>query len=342
MSELSRRAVIAAGIATPFAVRGALAADSYGIIRRVSAGLDALIDPGTLVEQIAYGYYWTEGPVWVKNGGYLLFSDPDKNNIYRWSAAEGASVFITPSGYEEEEPAKAGLREPGANGLAIDASGMLVTCDSGNRALMHIDLAKKKKKIIVDRYDGKRFNSPNDLCIARSGAIYFTDPCYGLEGLENSPVRELPYAGVYRWTPDGQVALIDKSLPRPNGIALSPDEGTLYVSNTGPTQPVITAYQLGADGLPTSSSVFFDTTPMMTPTAKGNVDGLKVDESGNLFATSPSGVLVLSKDARLLGLIGVSARMVSNCAFGEDGSSLFITATDIVARVRLKTRGANT
>jgi gluconolactonase len=339
MSELSRRGFLAAGVASTFAARAAFAADSYGTIRRVSTALDNLIEPGTPVEQIAYGYYWTEGPVWVKNGGYLLFSDPDKNIVYRWTAAEGAGEFLNPSGFDGTDST---LREPGANGLAMDAAGALVMCDSGNRALARVDLASKKKKIIVDRYDGKRFNSPNDLCIARSGAIYFTDPCYGLEGMENSPARETPYAGVYRWTPDGQIALIDKSLPRPNGIALSPDEGTLYVSNTGPTQPVITSYQLGADGLPTSSSAFFDTTPMMTPEAKGNVDGLKVDESGNLFATSPAGVLVLSKEAKLLGLIGVSARMVSNCAFGEDGSSLFITATDIVARVRLKTRGAIT
>ncbi len=336
MSELSRRAILVAGVACTFAARGAVAADSYGTIWRVSAGLDALIEPGTPVEQIAYGNQWTEGPVWVKNGGYLLFSDPPLNTVSRWTSTEGSRVFLKPSGFDGTDPA---LREAGANGLAIDASGALVMCDSGNRALARVDLATKKKQIVVDRYEGKRFNSPNDLCIARSGAIYFTDPCYGLEGLENSPARELAYSGIYRITPDGKITLLDQSFLRPNGIALSPDESTLYVSNTDPKQPVIKAFQLGADGLPTSSSIFFDTTPMLTPNAKGMPDGMKVDELGNLFATGPGGIMVLSKEARLLGQINVSARTASNCAFGEGGSTLFITATDIVARVRLKTRG---
>jgi len=338
MSQLSRRAVLAAGAAFAFAAKGAFAVPSYGTIRRISGDLDDLIEPGTPIEQIAYGHKWTEGPVWVKNGSYLLFSEPPENTIFRWSATEGQSVFMKPSGFNGTDP---NLREPGSNGLAIDANGMLVMCDSGTRALARVDLATKKKEILVDRYDGKRFNSPNDLCIAKSGAIYFTDPCYGLVGLENSPVKELPYNGVYRYTPDGKVALVDQSLLRPNGVALSPDEGTLYVSNTDPKEPVIKAYELGDDGMPTSSSVFFDTTPMLTPGIKGMPDGMKVDELGNLFAAGPGGIMVLSKEARLLGQINITERTASNCAFGEDGSTLFITATDIVARLRLKTRGGS-
>jgi gluconolactonase len=296
------------------------------------------ISTGAPVEMVTYGHQWTEGPVWVKNGSYLLFSDPPQNAAYSWTSAEGESAFLKPSGLDGADP---NLREPGANGLAIDASGALVMCDSGSRGLARVDLASKEKHIIADRIDGKRFNSPNDLCIARSGTIYFTDPDYGLAGLENSPVKELPYSGVYRYAPDGTVALVDRSMLRPNGIALSPDEGTLYVSNTDSKQPVIKAFQLGADGMPTSSYIFFDATPMLAPDVKGMPDGMKVDELGNLFASGPGGILVLSKDARLLGQINITARSASNCAFGEDGSTLFITATDIVARVRLKTRGAN-
>ena len=344
MSHLSRRTVLAAGAACAFATRGAFAA-SYGTVRRASAGLDAVIDPGAPIEQIAYGHYWTEGPVWVKDGGYLLYSDPDKNTLFRWPDSGGDKVFLTPSGFEGDEPAKSGLREPGANGLGIDKTGALIACDSGNRALMRIDIASKKKQVIVDRYEGKRFNSPNDLCFARSGAIYFTDPCFGLEGFENSGVRELPYAGVFRLAPDGTLTLIDQTLQRPNGIALSPDEGTLYVTNTGPEQPIIKAYYLNDDGLPGGSGTFFDVTPMLTPANSGILagavlDGMTVDELGNLFVSGPGGIMVLSKDARLLGQICVTARITSNCAFGEDGYTLFITATDIVARVRLKTRGA--
>ena len=337
MSHLSRRTLLAAGAACAFAAPGAFAA-SYGSIRRVSPGLDALVDPGTPVEQIAYGHRWTEGPVWVKDGGYLLFTEPPGNTIYRWTAVEGESEFLKPSGFAGEDP---NLREPGANGLAIDTSGALVMCDSGSRALARVDLTTKKKQLLVDRYDGKRFNSPNDLCIARSGAIYFTDPCFGLAGIENSPVKELPFSGVYRFGPDGTIALIDQTLLRPNGVALSPDEGTLYVSNSDAKQPVIKAYELNDDGMPAASSIFFDATPMLMPGATGMPDGMKVDEMGNLFATGPGGVMVLSKDARLLGQIRVTSRSTSNCAFGEDGSTLFITATDIVARIRLKTRGAN-
>ena len=330
---LTRRSVLAAGVALPFA---AGAAAPYGAVRRLSPKLDTLIAPSAELEQIAGGIQWAEGPVWVPHGGYLLFSDPPKNTMYRWSGPRGTDVFLEPSGLAGDTT---GLREPGSNGLTIDATGALVMADSGNRALARVDLATKKKTILVGEYEGKRFNSPNDLTIARSGAIYFTDPPYGLDGLEKSPLKELPFSGVYRWTPDGKVALIDDSFLYPNGVGLSPDETTLYVSNTDGKEPIIRAYKLGTDGLPTGHSTFFDTTPLLGPNVKGMPDGMKIDVAGNLFAAGPGGILVLSPEAELLGVIGVNGRTTPNCAFGEDGMTLFIAATDTVGKMRLKTRG---
>ena len=331
----TRRSFLATAVALSAAAYGD---PPFGSVQQLSPRLGALIAPDAQVERVGGGLQWAEGPVWVKDGRYLLFSDPPKNTMYRWSQAEGVVPFLHPSGYAGEDTAA--LREAGSNGLAIDASGALVMCDSGSRALARLDLKTKQKVFLAERFEGKRFNSPNDLAIARSGAIYFTDPPYGLAGIENSPVKELPFSGVYRWTPDGKVALIDKTFLYPNGVALSPDESILYVSNTDAKQPIIRAYTLGADGLPINSSTFFDAAPLVKPGVPGMPDGIKVDVAGNLFAAGPGGILVLSKDGELLGVIGAGKRAMPNCAFGEDGSTLFLAATECLARIRLRTRGA--
>lgn len=337
MSLFSRRSILATGAALPLAAWAAPAPGSYGMVRRLNPALDALIAPDAMVEQVAWGTQWAEGPVWVKDGGYLLFSDPPQNTMYRWAPGTAAAVFMKPSGYSgDPNPA---LREPGSNGLAIDATGSLVMCDSGNRALARVDLKTKKKTIIVDKFDGKRFNSPNDLCIAKSGAIYFTDPPFGLTDGITSAAKEQPFCGVYRLAPDGSVAVIDKELNYPNGVALSPDEGTLYVTDCDKTRPILKSYTLGPDGLPQSTDVVFDMTPLLAPETKGMPDGMKVDVDGNMFVAGPGGILVLSKEGKLLGIINVTGRATPNCAFGEDGSTLFICASDIVARVKLKTKG---
>jgi gluconolactonase len=342
MSLISRRTILASSAALPLLslpMVGAPAPGSYGQVRRQSAALDALIDITQPVDQIGWGYAWAEGPVWVKDGGYLLFSDPRTNTIYQWTPGTTPVEFLKPSGLAgDPNPA---LREPGSNGLAIDAAGALVMADSGTRAIAKVDLKTKKKTLLVDKFEGKRLNSPNDLCIAKSGAIYFTDPPYGLADGDTSAVKELPFSGVYRLDPNGTLVVLDKELPRPNGIALSPDDSTLYVTCSDKTKPVLKAYALGPDGLVTSSSILFDFTALMTPEAKGNPDGLKVDQDGNLFVGGPGGILVLSKEGKLLGLIAVTGRSTPNCAFGEDGSTLFICATDIVARIKLKTKAAN-
>lgn len=305
---------------------------TVGGVRRLSPLMDEIIAPDAEIEVLAEGFEWAEGPVWVEDGGYLLFTDVPGNVIWRWSEADGLSEFMRPSGFAGDDGSH--LREPGANGLVIEPSGALLMCDHGNRSLSRVDRATRAKRIVIDRFEGRRFNSPNDLVIHRSGAVYFTDPPYGLEGLNESPVKELAHNGVYRLSPDGGVALIEDGLTFPNGVALSPDHGVLYVAVSDPEGPVIMAYDLGGDGLPTASRVLFDAAPLMGPDAPGLPDGLKVDGRGRLFATGPGGVLVLTPEGELLGVID-TGRATANCAFGPGGASLFMTADDRLTRVAL-------
>ena len=305
---------------------------TVGGVRRLSSEMDSIIPPGAEVEVLAEGFDWAEGPVWVEAGGYLLFTDVPQNVIWRWSETDGLSEFMRPSGFDGEDGSH--LREPGANGLVIEPSGALLMCDHGNRSLSRVDLATRRKTIVVDRFEGKRFNSPNDLVIHRSGAVYFTDPPYGLEGLNDSLVKEMAHNGVYRRAPDGVVTLIDDALSFPNGVALSPDHRTLYVAVSDPEAPILMAYDLGDDGRPTSSRRFFDAASLMGPDAPGVPDGLKVDARGRIFTTGPGGVLVLTPEGDLLGVID-TGRATANCAFGPGGASLFMTADDRLTRVAL-------
>ena len=305
---------------------------TVGGVRRLSPEMDSILAPGAEIEILAEGFDWAEGPVWVDAGGYLLFTDVPQNVIWRWSEVEGLSEFMRPSGFDGEDGSH--LREPGANGLVIEPSGTLLMCDHGNRSLSRVDLATREKTIVVDRFEGRRFNSPNDLVIHRSGAVYFTDPPYGLEGLNASPVKEMAHNGVYRLAPDGAVTLIDDALSFPNGVALSPDHRTLYVAVSDPEGPVVMAYDLGDDGRAVSSRLFFDAASLMGPDAPGLPDGLKVDARGRIFTTGPGGVLVLTPEGALLGVID-TGRATANCAFGPGGASLFMTADDLLTRVAL-------
>lgn len=326
----------AAVLAGGFPVSTFAANPVVGRIRRLSPQMEAVAAPDAVIEQLADGFVWSEGPVWVKDGGYLVFSDVPANTMYRWSPSQGASVFLKPSGYDG--PPTTIFREPGSNGMALDANGALLVCDHGNRSISKVDLKTRKKTILLDRFQGKRFNSPNDVAVARSGALYFTDPPYGLEGLNDSPAKELSFNGVYLRRADGSVALVDDKLTFPNGIALTPDEKRLYVAVSDPEGPVIMAYDLGADGLPTRSSVFFDAMSLLKAGGTGLPDGMCLDTEGRLYATGPGGVLVITPSAELIGVIETD-RSVANCAFGDDGRTLFLTSDDILARVRLKTTG---
>jgi gluconolactonase len=330
----TRRSLLVAGAG--LAAGCATTAVGLGAVRRENAGMDAIVAPDAVVQKLAEGFTWAEGPVWDRANRRLLFTDVPGNVMHSWSRERGLEEFMRPSGFAGSDASH--LREAGANGLAIDAAGALVMCDSGSRALARVDLGTRQKTIFLERYEGKRFNSPNDLTLSRSGAIYFTDPPYGLAGINESPVKELAFNGVFRLSPDGALRLIDDSLTFPNGVALSPDESTLYVANSDPARPIIKSYALDASGLPASSSVFFDASSLMGPDAPGLPDGMAVDAEGRLFATGPGGVMVLSPAGVLMGVIG-AGRAVANCEFGEDGRTLFLTAHDTLGRIRLKARG---
>lgn len=347
---IGRRGFVAGLAALPVAGRAAVPAGEaavpageIGSILRLDPALDAVVDADSPIEVIGSGYTWAEGPVWVKagpagdSGGFLLFSDPPNNIVHRWKPGGVPERFLHPSGHAL--PVPAGIREPGVNGMAPDGRGQLVLADSGNRLVARLDPATGTRSTLVERFEGKRFNSPNDVAVAADGAIWFTDPPYGLADAEQSPLRELDFNGVYRLGADGRLTLVDRSRHRPNGIALSPDGRSLYLALSDEARPQILVYRLGADGLPVAAAALFhDAGPQARQGLAGLPDGMKVDREGRVYATAPGGVHVLTPEGRLIGILSTGGP-VSNCAFGEDGRTLFLTSQRIVARVRLKASG---
>jgi gluconolactonase len=302
-------------------------------IRRLSPALDRVIAPGTRIEVIATGISWAEGPVWLPQQKALLFSDPPANVIRRWTRRGGVSEMLRPSGAAAFDPEL--VREPGANGLALDGVGGLVIADSGNRALARLDLRTGRRTTLVDRYRGKRFNSPNDLHVAVDGASWFTDPPYGLAARDDSPLKELPHNGVYRWRPGSEPALIDDQLTLPNGIALAPGGRRLFVSVSDEAEPRIMVYDLDARGHPRDRRVFLDARPLASRGEPGLPDGMKIAADGTMFCSGPGGLHVLTPEGERLGLVTHGAP-IANCAFGEDGRTLFLAANDRVLRLPLR------
>ncbi|WP_435019023.1 SMP-30/gluconolactonase/LRE family protein [Tundrisphaera sp. TA3] len=312
-----------------------VAAKSLGGIERNDPRFDKLIPAGAKIEILAEGFDWSEGTAWDRKGGSVVFSDVPRNVVHRWKSGDReASVFLKPSGYTGKEP-RGG--EPGSNGLLFDKDGKLILCQHGDRRIARLE-ADGSFTTLADRFEGKRFNSPNDAVLHSDGSIYFTDPSYGLEGGEKSPLKEIPFNGVYRLAKDGKVTLITKEMSHPNGIGLSPDEKTLYVANSDSERAIWMAFDLKDDGTVANGRVFFDAT-RGTKTLKGLPDGLKVDKAGNVFATGPGGVLVFDPDGTHLGTL-VTGVPNGNVAFGgEDGSTLFIAADMYLARVKTTTKG---
>jgi gluconolactonase len=332
---LDRRRLLGAGLAlSATAVLPARAAEVTPRIRRLAPGLDRIVDANAPIETIATGIQWAEGPVWVPKGEFLLFSDPPANVMRKWCRKDGLREFLRPSGLANPDPKT--VREAGSNGLALDHQGRLIIADSGSRAVVRYDLVSKTRTTLADRYQGQRFSSVNDVHVARNGAIWFTDPPYGLVDGDSSPLKEARQNGVYRVDPDGTVTLIDGTLTRPNGVALSPDERQLFVSVSDEQAPRVMVYDLDAHGMPSASRVWLDARPMLP--APGLPDGMKIAADGTHFQSVPGGMGVFAPDAELLGLIETGFP-IANCAFGEDGRTLFLTANDRVLMVRLKIGG---
>lgn len=304
---------------------------TLGRIERLDAGLDRYVEPDTPIEVLAGGFTWTEGPVWVadEDESYLLFSDIPRNSIFRWSQSRGIELFMNPSGYTGVS--YYGL-EPGTNGLAIDPQGRLTACEHGDRRVSVLTKGGGKRTL-VDSYEGKRLNSPNDLVFDSDGAIFFTDPPYGLPERAEDPRREMDYCGVYRLDSDGTLTLLTKELDRPNGIGLSPDEKTLYVAQSDPNKPIWMAYPLRDDKTLGEGRLLFSADPYMDE-FPGLPDGLAVAADGTIFGSGPGGIYVISPEGQLLGRLITGGR-TSNCAFGDDGY-LYITADKNLCRVQLQ------
>jgi gluconolactonase len=295
---------------------------------------ERLVPKGTTIERIATGFTWVEGPAWDARNRQLLFTDIPKNVVYAWSETQGVRVFLQPSGYSGAEPFAG--PEPGANGLAFDPRGRLLLCQHGDRRIARLE-PDGRLVPVADRYEGKRLNSPNDVFVAPSGDLYFTDPPFGLPRQFADPGQELGFTGVYRLGRDGHLALLSRDLTAPNGIALSPSGRTLYVSNADLKNPVWMAFDLGPDGSVGKGRVFHDGRADVAAAA-GVPDGMDIDRDGNLFAAGPGAVFVFAPDGTLLGRINFGIA-VSNTAWGDDGSTLYITASTGVYRMKLGTRG---
>ena len=289
------------------------------------------IKEGSKVEVLADGFGWAEGPVWVPSLDALLFSDLSADEIYRWDTSDGLSVFLSPSGPTPDgEPRSWG----GSNGLAIDTEGRLLLAQQGRRSLarMRAPLSEPAAdhELLATQFDGSSVNSPNDLVIHRSGDIYFTDPPYGLSGAENSPDLELDFFGVFRLSTSGELSLVTDELSKPNGIALSPDQSTLYVSNSQPGDERIIAIPLDEEGNPGQSRVFFDASDLGED-VQGSADGMTVHPSGFIFATMPGGVGVLSPEGEIVGKISLG--QLTNVTLDATYSYLYITAPNQLLRI---------
>ena len=295
-----------------------------GSVERKDAKFDELVPKDAVIEVLAGGFKWSEGPVWVKDGGgHLLFSDIPNNRVCKWSEKAGLQAdFLKPSGYTGS--AKFDGYEPGANGLALDKAGHLVLCQHGDRRIARLE-KDGKFTTLADKYQGKRLNSPNDLVYHASGDLYFTDPPYGLPKQMQDPGKELDFQGVYRLKPNGDLTLLTKEMSRPNGIGLSPDEKTLYVANSDPDKAVWMAFPVNADGTTGAGKLVFDATADVKAGKPGLPDGLKIDVKGNIFATGPDGVYVFAADHAYLGKIVIGDKN-ANCGWGDDGSVLYICA----------------
>lgn len=291
-----------------------------------------IIDPNATFEILAEGFWWSEGPLWVDELQAIIFSDVPANKIYKWSEKDSLSIYLESAGHTGEENINSGK---GSNGLILNLENKLLLCQHGDRRIARMDADLKdpqaKFATIVEAYQRKKFNSPNDLVMDRAGNIYFTDPPYGQP--ENK-TGEIGINGVFKISSDGEVFLLIDSLSWPNGVALSPDQQTLYINQSDPENPVLYSYDIAGGGSLENGKILFDFLALSQNT-KGLPDGLKVHKSGNIFATGPGGVHIISPEGKHLAAIKIG-KLTSNCAFDTGHKYLYMTTTDLLIRVKLK------
>jgi len=303
---------------------------------RLDPAIDAIVPPNPKIYKLADGFQFTEGPIWVRDGGYLLFSDPNANTIYKYKPDSGnsageLSVFRTPSGYSGADIAEYG--QPGSNGLTLDPQGRLTINEHGNHRVSRLE-NDGSLTVLADKFEGKRLNSPNDLVYRSDGTLFFTDPPFGLPKFFDDPRKELPFSGVFSIY-QGKLQLASTDLKGPNGIAFSPDEKYLYVTNWDDQKKIIMRYEVQPDGTLIHGSTFFDMTS--TP-GEDALDGMKVDKRGNLYVSGPGGLWILSAAGKHLGTI-IAPKHPHNMAWGDDGKTLYICARSGLYRMRLNLEG---
>jgi gluconolactonase len=306
-----------------------------GKIYTIDEKLNSIIAPGTKIEKIADGFSFTEGPVWHPDG-YLLFSDPNTNTIYRYNPKNhNITVYMSHSGYTGADIGE--YHQPGSNGLTIDKEGRLIVAQHGNRRIIRHE-KKGPVTILSGTYDGKRLNSPNDVVLRSDGTVYFTDPPYGLPGFYNDTRKETPHEGVYM-IKEGKTILLSTDLGGPNGIAFSPDEKYLYITNWDIRDihrtKTLWRYEVQKDGSLKNGKVFFDWNLTEDEEA---LDGIKVDKDGNLFVSAPGGLWIVNAEGKLLGKI-VTPERPANMAWGDDGKTLYLTAHTSLYKLRVNTGG---
>jgi gluconolactonase len=302
-------------------------------VARLDPAIDEIVPRNPKIHKLAEGFKFTEGPVWVRDGGYLLFSDPNSNIIYKYKPDGQLSVFREKSGYEGADIAEYG--QPGSNGLALDPQGRLTINQHGNRRVVRLE-QNGQLTVLADGYEGKRLNSPNDLAYRSDGTLFFTDPPFGLPKFYDDPRKELPYSGVFTLR-QGKLRLVSTDLKGPNGIAFSPDEKYLYIGNWDEQKKVVMRYEVEFDGSLSNGRIFFDMTH-----AKGEdaLDGIKVDQRGNLYVSGPGGLWILSPEGKHLGTV-FAPMHPHNMAWGdEDGKTLYLTARSGLYRMQLNVPGA--
>jgi gluconolactonase len=301
-------------------------------VLHLDPAMDAIVGPNPKIFKLAEGFQFTEGPIWMRDGRYLVFSDPNANTQYKYTSDGQLSVYRHPSGYSGADIAEYG--QPGSNGLTLDPQGRLTINEHGNRRVARLE-KDGSLTVLADSYEGKRLNSPNDLVYRSDGTLYFTDPPFGLPKFFDDPRKELPFSGIFSLY-KGKVQLISTDLKGPNGIAFSPDEKYLYVTNWDEKKKVVIRYEANADGTLSNGKVFFD---MTSAPGEDALDGMKVDQQGNLYVTGPGGLWVLSAEGKHLGTI-IPPKEPHNIAWGDDdGKTLYICALNGLYRMRLNIAG---